>query len=291
MITVIGDLVVDLLISSDDTNYATDTESTIKTLPGGQANHVAAWINEGGHPCTLIGRIGNDFYGGFLQEDLQKLGVKQSIEKDTVVETGKIAILIDALNGERSMYTDRGANKNLSIDQIKRSEGTIRNSDCLYISGYSLFGETTYEAGLHAQSIAQRYQVPIAFDPSSTYFLEKYNERVMAFLKGVDFFFPNLDEARLLTQEQQPGAIMEKLQSLVKYPVLKMGDNGCLIFDDGKLLHIPAEKVDVMDTTGAGDSFIGTFLATFFRNHELNKAAIQATKIAANTVGQIGGRP
>lgn len=291
MITVIGDLVVDILISSEDTNYATDTEATISTLPGGQANNVAAWLGNSGYPTTLIGRIGHDPYAVFLLDELRQLGVKPSIEKDSECTTGKIVILIDAYTGERTMFTDRGANKHLSIKQIERAENVIANSSCLYISGYSLFEQTTYEAVLRAREIAQECNVPIAFDPSSTYFLEKHHKRVLEFLNGVDFFFPNLEEGRLLTNKNTPQEIMEQLCDLVKYPVLKMGEDGCLIHQDGHICHIPAKKLNVIDTTGAGDSFIGAFLATYFKQSNIQTAATYATQIAAKTVQQIGARP
>lgn len=290
MITVIGDLVVDLIVNHKGAHYGTDSESNISTYSGGQANHVAAWIAHSGADCTLIGRVGHDLYGDFLLQEADELGVKTVVEKDQFAETGKIIILVDEATGERSMFTDRGANVKLSVDQIERSEPVLSASSSLYISGYTLFQDETFQAVEKAKELAQASQVRIAVDPSSTYFLKVHKERLLAFINDVDFFFPNYEEGVLLTGESEPEAIVEALRQIVKFPILKLGSNGCMVYQDGPK-RIDAKKVQVVDTTGAGDSFIGAFLAEYEKTKDLVGAAEFANGIAAVNVQTYGGRP
>ncbi|MBB6455074.1 sugar/nucleoside kinase (ribokinase family) [Salirhabdus euzebyi] len=288
MITTIGDLVVDLIVSHKGNHFGTDSESSIATYAGGQANHVAAWIAKCESNSTLVGRVGNDLYGDFLLKEAKQLGITTAVERDPVLETGKIIILVDESTSERSMYTDRGANIHLSPDQVEASEETIQQSSCLYISGYALFQENTYQAMVKAKEIAKAHHVPVALDPSSTYFLEKFKKRIITFAEDVDFLFPNYEEGVFLTGEQDPDAIMVALKKMSANPILKLGDKGCLL-PNGE--YITATKVKAVDTTGAGDSFIGAFLAKYEKTKDIFASATFANQIAATAVQKYGGRP
>ncbi|MDC3413450.1 PfkB family carbohydrate kinase [Aquibacillus sp. 3ASR75-11] len=291
MITVVGDLVVDLVVKHHGGNYATDAPALITTHAGGQANHVAAWIAINEEPVTLIGRVGQDLYGDFLLNDAEKLGVTLAVDRDASLETGKIVLLVDGENSERSMFTDRGANAALNVDQVKRVAPTIMSSNCIYVSGYSLFESKTREASMFAKETALEHNIMIAVDPSSTYFLEQHKEWMLDFIQHTDFFFPNLEEGILLTGQKDPAKIMAALREWVKYPILKLGSDGCMFYQDDLLNHLPAKNVTAVDTTGAGDSFIGSFLANYMKTNSVEKAAITATNTAAITVQKYGGRP
>lgn len=291
MITVIGDLVVDSIVQKMGNHYATDTESSITTLAGGQGNHVAAWIASTGGESTLIGCVGHDVYGKFLTEEAHKQGVQLAVKQDYELETGKIMILVDKHNGERSMFNDRGANKKLSIEQVQEAEPIIQHSTILYISGYTLFDPHTRKAVEKAKDIASQHNIRIAIDPSSTYYLDHHHDYVNEFIRGVDFLFPNYEEGVLLTGKQRPEEIMRKLKVFVKNPVLTLGRDGCMVFHEDHLLHIKGHTVKAIDTTGAGDSFIGTFLHHFEKTRNLKEASQLANQQAALTVQTIGGRP
>jgi len=291
MITVIGDLVVDLIVQKSGNHYATDTESMITTKAGGQGNHVAAWIASTGGESTLIGCVGNDIYGDFLEREAKELGLKLALERDQNLETGKIVILVDQNNGERSMFNDRGANKGLTSEQIDHVETIIQNSTLLYISGYSLFDPLTRKAVEKAKELAIKHNTPIAIDPSSTYFLDQHRDYVSEFIRGIDFLFPNYEEGIMLTGKQRPEDIMRKLKIFVKNPVLTLGVDGCMVFHEDHLIHIKGHDVHPVDTTGAGDSFIGSFLSHYTKSSNLKEAAQHANNLAAKAVQNIGGRP
>ena len=288
MITVIGDLCVDIQVNKNETNYATDTEGKIEFTPGGQANNVAAWIAEEGVKCQLIGRVGDDPFGQYLVNLLKKQGIIGNIYFDENQQTGKILVIIDDATKNRSMVVDRGANLKLSVSQIKG----IESSNLLYISGYSLFDENIKEAIYHAKEVAISNNIPIAIDPSSTYFLKEHKEEFIKFLSNITFMFPNYEEGCLLTNETEPSKIMRKLKELVPHPILKLGSEGCMLYDDNnELIHLPAKQVDVIDTTGAGDSFIGTFLANYEKTNNKLQSAKKAIDNASKVVTKFGSWP
>lgn len=284
MITVIGDMVVDIIVSKDETNYGTDTDGNINFRPGGQANNVASFIGREGVPCQFIGKVGDDPFGTFLIEESKKCGVTPVVSKATHEKTGSIVLMIDNENGERSMITDRGANLLLSKQDIH----DIDKSDFIYLSGYSLFSESTKEAAIYAKQQAMKANIPIAFDPSSTYFLKDHKDFLLSFIKEITFFFPNYEEGVLLTGEKDPRKIVEKLRKYVEFPILTLGERGCLLFDNNRFYEFVPPSVDVVDTTAAGDSFVGSFLATYFKEKNLINAIEYAIYVSSRTVTYYG---
>lgn len=288
MITVIGDLVVDIVVSTSGVNYATDSKGSIELAPGGQANNVARWINYEQAPCQLIGRVGTDPFGHFLQDSLEELGIVNRIEVDEQVQTGKIVVLVDDKTKERSMITDRGANLNLQLEQMQGLEST----DLLYLSGYSLFEEGIARVIKQAKNRAIKRNIPIALDPSSTFYLRNKKEEFLAFLEGITYLFPNEEEGKLLSGEKEPEKILRYLRKYVPHPILTMGAQGAFYLnDDCEMIHVKGKKVVVLDTTGAGDAFCGSFLANIQKRDNKKYAVERAIENSSRVVQSLGSRP
>ncbi len=287
MITVIGDLVADIIVNHEAMNHGTDTEGTIRLSPGGQANNVAAWIAKEGGDCRLIGRVGDDPFGVYLADNAAKRGIQCRLHKDPVVPTGKIVVMVDPQTGERSMIVDKGANKELTAENI----GSLSDTRLLYLSGYSLFADKPREAVRHAKEMAVRMGVPIALDPSSTYFLKDRKSAFIDFLDGITFLVPNYEEGILLTGEEDPVRIVKRMKEWVPRPILKLGEKGCLLELDGCVVEISAPRVKAVDVTGAGDSFIGAFLASYDRIGDAVRAAQRAVAVSAEVVTRYGSMP
>ncbi|MFB6367193.1 carbohydrate kinase family protein [Paenibacillus elgii] len=287
MITVIGDLLADIIVSKGATNFATDTDGSIDICPGGQANNVAAWIAHEGVASRLIGKVGDDPFGIYLLDQAKKQGISCAVSVDPNAQTGKIVILVDRETGERSMIPDRGANLNLCESDIHG----VEESDILYLSGYSFFEETTRKAIVAAKKTAISKGIPVALDPSSTHFLRICKDDFLRFLDGVTFLIPNYEEGVLLTGETDPHHILAALQELVPCPVLKLGADGCIFYENDVCVKLPAPKVTAVDVTGAGDSFIGSFLATYVTTKDMRKSVERAIEISSQVVTRIGARP
>lgn len=287
MITVIGDLVSDIIVHRDVMNYGTDTDASIRLHCGGQGNNVAAWIAHEGVECQLIGRVGEDPFGFHLLAHARKYGIHCEVKADPLHPTGKIIVMIDNDTGERSMIVDRGANLELGSEDIVN----VEQSKLVYLSGYSLFADKPRQAITHAKEIAVSQGIPIALDPSSTYNLKDHKEILFDFLDGITFLFPNLEEGMYLTGETEPTRILQRLAELVPHPILKMGEGGCLFLEGQTIVHLKPPRVKAIDVTGAGDSFIGSFLAKYYSTQDIRKSAQRAIEISSKVVTQNGSMP
>ncbi len=111
---------------------------------------------------------------------------------------------------------------------------------------------------------------------------------------GIDILLPNKEEGTMLTGGlTDPVAIATALADL--YPgaliMLKLDADGALVYEDGVATHIPAGTNNLVDATGAGDSFAGAFLAHYLEHHDAVAAARFATTISAWVIEHLGARP
>jgi sugar/nucleoside kinase (ribokinase family) len=114
----------------------------------------------------------------------------------------------------------------------------------------------------------------------------------LAWTEGVQWCCANLDEGRALTGANRPEEVLAGLRHHYREVALTLGVDGALFSGPGtELLHCPAHRVDVVDTTGAGDAFTGTFLAWRLRGEEPGAALRAALAAAALVVGSPGARP
>jgi sugar/nucleoside kinase (ribokinase family) len=108
-------------------------------------------------------------------------------------------------------------------------------------------------------------------------------------LAAVALFFPNLAEARQITGQHNAHQATRGLARLTRQPIVKLGSRGALAWDGDSVLHSPAPRVKVVDSTGAGDVFNGAFLAGRLRGQDLAECLRSANRCAARSVTVAGG--
>jgi sugar/nucleoside kinase (ribokinase family) len=117
-VVVVGDLLYDLLAKVDgNVRLGIDTFTPIRAAGGGSGANAAAWLAASGVETHFVGRVGDDVFGRFLEEELQRAGVRTHLARDASLATGMVFVLVDGA-GERTMVTDRGAVENLSPRDI-----------------------------------------------------------------------------------------------------------------------------------------------------------------------------
>jgi sugar/nucleoside kinase (ribokinase family) len=178
----------------------------------------------------------------------------------------------------RSMLTDRGANKELSLESL--TIDYLSDFSYVYLSGYTLFGRSEAEIKNFIFRV-QDAGALLAIDPGSTGYIKDLGvEAFKAAINGVDILLPNEEEFDLLTTEGSHITIVTK------------GPNGADLYIEGiKTSSFDAIEVNAIDPTGAGDAFAGSLLANLAKGEELNAAITIAIKIAAKAVTSIGARP
>jgi sugar/nucleoside kinase (ribokinase family) len=289
-VVVVGDLLYDLLAKVDgDVRLGVDTFTPIRAAGGGSGANAAAWLAASGVETHFVGRVGDDVFGRFLEEELQRAGVRTHLARDPVLGTGKVFVLVDGA-GERTMITDRGAVENLGPEDIPTS---LLSGGHLHLVGYTFSGGSRRETAFEALRLAREAGMTVSVDPSAVPMLEDIGpDRFLTWTSGANLCFPNLQEGSLLAGTEDPVQIAEKLLDHYPAVVLKLGAEGARYADtEGRRSRVPATPARANDTTGAGDALCAGFLAAWLAGEAPEEALRRGVMFAARAVEQVGGRP
>ena len=193
------------------------------------------------------------------------------------------------------MVSGHGADFYLLPQELPRD--VIRRSQHLHLTAWSFFVDPPRAAARAAALLAQSSGATLSFDPGSFQMIGEMG--VAQFLAvtqdlGIDIFLPNKEEGSVLTGGlTEPEDIAAGLAEL--YPkaliMLKLDADGALVWENGQGTHIPAGTNNLVDATGAGDSFAGGFLAHYLESGDAVAAARFATTISAWVIEHLGARP
>ena len=230
-----------------------------------------------GEEAKYIGKVGDDPFGMFLRQKLRQYGVKDIIFVDHVFPTG-LCISLVYEDGERTIIADRGANDNLSIEEIENCIEEIRRSKIAYFSGYSLQREKTKESVLRCIEDCHEHRVEIYFNPGALNLIKKDFRQIIR--NFVDVLILNEDEAKKLTRGGDTS--FESLNELVDLAVVTKGKYGCTLIKNGKVVDVKTKEIKVQNTTGAGDAFSAGFIVGRLRG--LNE--VECAKLGNQTAAR-----
>ena len=257
----IGELLIDMVCV--DNKGLKDGEKFEKKAGGAPAN-VAASISKLEGNAYFLGQVGDDFFGKHLIELLKNL----NINTEMAVEKGSTTIAlvgIDA-NGERNFDFLRGSDGEYSFDNIDLSK--ITSSDIIHFGSATGFLEgelkkTYFELLEYAKS----NNIYISFDPNyrdaliTPDKLELFVEDSIKFIRESDFTKLSDEELFLLTKEKNITAGVNRLHELgVKVVTITLGSKGTYLSVNGQNEIIPSIEIKQVDSTGAGDAFVGAVL-------------------------------
>jgi sugar/nucleoside kinase (ribokinase family) len=265
-----------------------DTASGIVATPGGSAANQAVALSAAGAEAHLVASVGDDEVGRAAARALAAKGVLGHLRARSGVATGMVVALVGA-EGQRSMYTDRGAN--LLLDEPALDEpGLWEAGRHLHLSGYVLLDDATRPAGLGALARARAAAMTTSVDPSSAGPLAAVGpEAFLRWCEGVDWLCANRDEGEILTGAEAPEEIAARLRQRFREVTLTDGSRGAYFSGPGpRVLHVAGTPVEVVDTTGAGDAFTGTFLAQRLGGRS-PQDALKAGVIAGGAVVTLAG--
>ncbi len=196
-------------------------------------------------------------------------------------------------SGERSFFTDRGANDGLSASDIP--DALLDDVDHVHLSGYSFVAEGPRAAMIDLIGRAKARGVPTSVDPASSEFLREIGPaNFLRWTRGVDMCFPNEDEARVLTGAEGTDGQVAALVARYPLVVLKRGADGCEAAEGAAGLsrwRATTPKVVAIDTTGAGDAFFAGFLAARLAGEPMETCLQRAAEAGAKATTTLGGRP
>jgi sugar/nucleoside kinase (ribokinase family) len=286
---VVGDLVDDISVRMlDDVTAASDANAEIRMRPGGSAGNVAAWLGHLGIDVVFCGRVGADAVDRHTRA-LVDHGVKPYLAGDPDRTTGTIVLQLDR-EGERTMFVDRGANRGLVQEDVP--DEAWRDVTWLHLTGYSFFDPDTRPVTAQLLAEARRRDARVSIDPSSVAFLRTTGaEEFLGWIDGVDLVFPNLDEARALVGSTGPQIDLDALAARFPRVVVTLGSMGAAYLAGAERVQVTAPRVEVVDTTGAGDAFAAGFLARWVDGAEPEEALDAGRAAAEQCVAQPGARP
>lgn len=256
----------------------------LATLSGGKGANQALAAARLGANTALVGRVGDDAYGRHLLECLQRDGVDCSGVGTTPGCSSGVAVIVVDQAGRNTIIVAPGANARLSIDDLERHLSGLVPGNVV-----ALQLEIPLLAVAHAAALARARGALVVLNPSPA---QRLGDTLLA---SVDMLVLNETEASLLTGQPvdtiaQAGSAAAALRKRGAPCVLvTLGAGGVVAAQATGIHHFPARTVAAIDTTGAGDTFIGGLCAGLLEGLELPKAielgqaaaAIQVTRLGA----------
>jgi len=261
-ILVIGELNVDMIVSGLDAFPALGQEilaDVLRIVMGSSSAICAAGLARLGIRVDFLGKVGIDYYGDFIVDELRRLGVgTQHLIRDDVVRTG-ITIAL-AYPQDRALITYLGCISHLHAADIKPS--VFKGYDHMHVGSYFLQrGLQPGLSDLFDQARRARLTVSLdtGWDPE-----ERWGDGdLLDLLNKVDIFFPNTEEAQAIARVDDTEEALRELGKRAGLVVVKRGPAGAMALQSGQILHSPGFQVNSVDTTGAGDSFNAGFLFAY----------------------------
>ncbi|NQX88900.1 MAG: adenosine kinase [Halioglobus sp.] len=256
---------------------------------GGSAGNSMIAMALFGGPTFMSCKVASDTDGDIYINDLEAAGVDHCFKGDRDEgTTGKCLVLITP-DAERSMNTYLGISETLSIEQLDAD--AIAASAYLYIEGYLVTSPTGRAAAIKAREIAESANVKTALSFSDPGMVEFFRDGIQEIIgEKMDLVFCNEDEALGWAQSDRLDTAVQKIKEVAETFVITRGGEGALAYDGTTLHNIPSQKVDAVDTNGAGDMFAGAFLYAITRGEDFSTAGRFASLAAARIVANYGPR-
>jgi sugar/nucleoside kinase (ribokinase family) len=250
---------------------------------GGSAANTIHGIARLGVSCGFIGKVKQDTFGKFFDEDLKKAGI-QSVLYNGKQSTGRANTFI-SFDTERTFATYLGSAVEMTPDEI--TPEAFNDYAVFHVEGYLVNNRPLIE---HALKIARSRNMLVSLDLASYNVVADNRDFLLDMLsKYVDVVFANEEEAKAISQ-QDPMQALEFLSALCKVAVVKIGKEGSLVKSNGKIYHIGAVESKPIDTTGAGDQYAAGFLYGMILNMPYEKCGLIGSVLAGKVIEKYGAR-
>jgi len=286
-IVVLGSINMDLVVRAERMPRPGETlrGDQFVTVPGGKGANQAAAAARQGTAVEMIGRVGADSFGPVLLDNLRTQGVGVAhIGIDREAASGIAMIILDA-HGENSIVVAPGANNCVTVADVAAARGLLASAR--YLIMQLEVPLPVVRAGIE---LASTLGVPVILNAAPAYPVDA------AFVQGVHTLIVNESEAEALTGQRVPdvAAARQAGQTLlgreIPVVILTLGAQGALLLTQQQVVHVPAHPVKVVDTTAAGDAFVGGYAAALLRGFGLLEAVRYANCAGALATTVLGAQ-
>jgi len=285
---VLGSIHMDMIVRSERLPKPGETILgwDFKMLPGGKGANQAVALSKLNVRTGMISRVGDDFLGKSLLENLKRNSVDTShVKRDPETHTGLALIIVDK-RGRNMIAVARGADEHVSIYDVEDAADAIASSDYLLAQL-----ELPVETVVHAIRLAREKGTKVILNAAPAQRLPR------EILPMIDYLIVNEVEASLLSRvrisdlRSAERAGRRLVGMGVGNVVITLGRLGAmLIKGDGDVVRSKGVKVRAVDTTGAGDAFCGAFTAFLSENRPVEEALQLANYAAALSITRVGAQ-
>ncbi|MDH5793332.1 MAG: carbohydrate kinase family protein [Candidatus Bathyarchaeota archaeon] len=272
---------VNKIAKAEEESFIIDCEEAC----GGSAANTIVGLARLGRKVGFIGKVADDREGKMLVEDFCREGVDTSgIIHAKHGRSGTVMGFVDE-KGERALYVDPGVNDTIEFNEINMEYAF--QTRFLHLT--SFVGEKSFQTQKRLiQALPQT--VKLSLDPGELY--ARKGSMLKPFIEKTFVLMPNLNELDLLTKtaDYRKGADV-LLKKGVEIVAVKLGGKGCYVTDGRENHLIDAFKVQVVDTTGAGDAFCAGFLYGLISNKSLYECGRFGNFVASRCIMKMGARP
>lgn len=273
-ITVVGSLNMDLVVVTDQHPEIGETiiGKDFTTTCGGKGANQAVALKQLGNDVTFIGRVGEDLYGTEIVENFKSRGIKLADETPAEnVSTGIACVTVG--HKDNSIIIVPGANGHVTPEFLDLHKNEVIHSDYVLTQL-----EIPIETVDYLATICKENNIPLIVNPAPASALTNN------ILEACTYITPNRIELEQLKEYHRN--IMDYQEKII----VTDGKEGCFYHQEDEVVRIPSFKAEVVDTTGAGDSFNGALVSELSRGKSLEESLKFANATGAASITKFGAQ-
>jgi len=284
-----GSIIYDTLVHpAEDASWGTTTfVETIEPHPGGNGTNTAIALAKVGTAVRLLGAVGNDDHGRFLLNALRRSGVDTGAVQVLGGPTAATVALVNG-SGDRRFLHRMGVSGDAFAEPVRFDSALTAGMAHYHLASLFILPRLRPHASetlANARAAGLSTSFDTNWDPQGRWMAD-----VEPCLPYLDIVCLNEDEARMTTGHTDSRlAAQVLLNGGAGMAVLKLGARGCAIYTGDREILSPGFRVETIDTTGAGDCFVGAFLSSRLNGASLEEAARFANAVGAMSVQHVGG--
>lgn len=288
----VGILVADVMTKPVDEVPAKGLLSQVDAIElysGGNAMTAAVNMRKMGVDSAIVGKVGDDMFGRFLEEKMADMGVNtKGLKKDDKTQTS-VSVVLSASDGERTFLHCVGTNGTFSIDDVDWD--VISEADYVFVTGTYLMntfdGQQTADFLKKCQEMGKTTLLDVCWDAK-----DRWASVLDPAMPYIDIFMPSIDEAVKISGETEPEKIADVFFAKgVKKVVIKLGKHGAYLRENAQAnsVVVPTySKIKAVDTTGAGDSFCSGFITGLVKGLSFEECGLFANAVGTHCVMEKG---
>ncbi|KAI3758731.1 hypothetical protein L6452_06302 [Arctium lappa] len=293
LIVSFGEMLIDFVPDTSGVSLA-ESQGFLKA-PGGAPANVACAISKLGGSAAFIGKVGKDEFGYMLADILKKNGVNtDGVLFDEHARTA-LAFVTLKKDGEREFMFYRNPSADMLLKESELKMDLIKKAKIFHYGSISLITEPCRSAHMAAMKAAKQAGVLLSYDPNVRLPLWPSAEAARVGIKSIwneaDFIKVSDDEVEFLTQKSADNedAVKSLWHDGLKLMVVTDGEKGCRYYTKSFKGKVPGCKVKAVDTTGAGDSFVGSLLVSMAKDTSIftDEAKLKQALAFSNACGAI----